>query len=370
MLLAPFAWSQQPTAASDYHSDPKFQKQFKEASELSRRDRDAAWAADAWRKANKTASNRCMECFAGLIHAEARRGDLKRAAEAARAMDAAAQTPKEHFFAEYSLGQMLLGASGSSPASAALTEAHSAFQAAIHIDPTSTNAIFADGRALATMGDDAGAAEAFRAFLLHAKQNDPLRTRATHFADNPDLARHKMAPALVVNTLAGKQFNLDAMSGKVVLIDFWATWCGPCKEELPHMQKLAQKFAGEPFEVISVSWDSDEAKWKSFIAEHGMTWNQYRDADHALSTAFNVNAIPHYFTIDADGVLTAENVGAGSNIEDRIKKLLKRARESTPAPASSISPAAPPNITPTIAGKVVAPGNVAVHRSPTSNWCD
>ena len=65
--------------------------------------------------------------------------------------------------------------------------------------------------------------------------------------------------------------------------------------------------------------------------KNSMTWMQYRDADHKLSERFDISSIPHYFTIDSDGVLTAEMVGSGSNVEGRLKKLLARARESQPA---------------------------------------
>jgi thiol-disulfide isomerase/thioredoxin len=121
------------------------------------------------------------------------------------------------------------------------------------------------------------------------------------------------------------------MGGRVVLIDFWATWCGPCNEELPHLKKIAAEFAGQPLVIISVSWDADEAKWKDFIGKHEMTWLQYRDADHKLSDRFGVNAIPHYFTIDSDGVLTAEMMGSGSDVEGKLKKLIKRANDARQA---------------------------------------
>ncbi len=144
-----------------------------------------------------------------------------------------------------------------------------------------------------------------------------------------------MAPAFEVTALDGTRFNLDNMGGRVVLIDFWATWCGPCNAELPHVQKIAREFANEPFTVISISWDSDEANWKDFIAKHEMTWLQYRDADHKLSDRFGINAIPHYFTIDSDGVLTAEMLGSGNDVEGKLKKLIKRAKESKPAPVQT-----------------------------------
>jgi thiol-disulfide isomerase/thioredoxin len=118
-----------------------------------------------------------------------------------------------------------------------------------------------------------------------------------------------------------------------VLIDFWATWCGPCNEELPQMKKIAKDFAGQPLVIISVSWDSDETKWKDFIAKNEMSWVQYRDADHELSRRFAIDAIPHYFTIDSDGVLTSEMLGEGSDVEGKLKKLVAKAKAAQPTVA-------------------------------------
>ena len=158
-----------------------------------------------------------------------------------------------------------------------------------------------------------------------------MKVRAKHFADDPSLSLHKMAPAFEVTALDGSKFNLDNMGGRVVLVDFWATWCGPCNEELPNVKKMAKEFANEPFTIISISWDADEKTWKDFINKHEMTWLQYRDADHTLSERFAINAIPHYFTIDSDGVLTAEMLGSGNDVEGKIRKLLKKAHEAHPA---------------------------------------
>ncbi len=146
-----------------------------------------------------------------------------------------------------------------------------------------------------------------------------------------------MAPAFTVVALDGTKFSLDAMDGRVVLIDFWATWCGPCNEELPHIKKIAKEFAGQPLVIISVSWDSDAAKWKDFIAKNDMPWVQFRDAGHRLSNLFGIDAIPHYFTIDSDGVLTAEMLGSGSDVEGKLKKLVAKAVAARAvAPPSSV----------------------------------
>ena len=102
------------------------------------------------------------------------------------------------------------------------------------------------------------------------------------------------------------------------------------------MRKIAKEFAGQPLVIISVSWDADEAKWKAFMAKNEMTWVQYRDADHDLSERFGVQAIPHYFTIDSDGVLTAEMMGSGSDVEGKLKKLIARAK-AAPAKAQVVA---------------------------------
>jgi len=145
---------------------------------------------------------------------------------------------------------------------------------------------------------------------------------------NIDLARARMVPPFSITTLDGQHISMDGLAGKVVLIDFWATWCGPCREALPNIRRIAHKFEGQPLVVISVSLDKDEAKWKDFVARNGMTWFQYRDGsfDGAMAKQFGVTAIPATFTIDADGVLEDQHVG-DADIEGRIKKLVARAVE-------------------------------------------
>ena len=138
-----------------------------------------------------------------------------------------------------------------------------------------------------------------------------------------------MAPPFSFTTLDGKNVSMDGLAGKVVLIDFWATWCGPCREALPHIRSIAKKFDGQPFVVISISLDKDEAKWKDFVAKNGMTWLQYRNGagfEGNIAKQFSVTAIPATFTIDADGVLEDQHVG-DADIEGKLKKLVARAAE-------------------------------------------
>jgi thiol-disulfide isomerase/thioredoxin len=137
-----------------------------------------------------------------------------------------------------------------------------------------------------------------------------------------------MAPPFAVTTLDGHRVSPDDLQGKVVLIDFWATWCGPCREALPHIQEIARKFQGQPLLILSVSLDKDDGKWKEFVAKNNMTWLQYRDGgfDGSLAKLFGVTVIPHTFTIDPDGVLQDEHIGDAS-IEGKLKKLCGEARQ-------------------------------------------
>jgi len=97
---------------------------------------------------------------------------------------------------------------------------------------------------------------------------------------------------------------------------------------MPHMKDLVKKFQGQPLVVLSVSLDSDEGKWKEFVAKNGMTWLQYRDGEFTgpLAKLFGVQSLPQAFTIDTDGVLQDQRI-ADTAIESKLKKLLAPLQE-------------------------------------------
>jgi len=313
------------TAPPAYKSDPKFQAAMKDGKQQERQ-RQMTFAYDFYKKANKIAGGQCAECLMDMYNASMAMGSYKDAVAAAVAMEALATTPSGKATAEYMRGRALLTQSGDKPKPAQLEAADAAFKEAIANLPKGGAAHYMDGQVLAKMGKMEEAKAEFKECVACASPSDPARLRAQHFAENPELSLKKMAPAFTVTALDGSKFTLDAMGGRVVLIDFWATWCGPCNEELPHIRKIAKEFAGQPLVIISVSWDNDETKWKDFITKNEMTWVQYRDADHSLSKSFGIESIPHYFTIDTDGALTAEMLGSGSDVEGKLKKLLAKAK--------------------------------------------
>ncbi len=302
-------------------------------------------AYDSYKKANKIAGGKCADCLRQMTVMALKTGNDKDAIQAAAQLSELATSPVDRAAAESLQGQAILAAAGDKPKPDQLAAADKVLQSAMADDPKDPTPHFLDGLVHTRMGDIDGARNQFLQSLAREPSNDPGYLRMKHFAENPQASIARHAPAFTITALDGSKFTLDAMDGRVVLIDFWATWCGPCMEELPQMKKIAKDFAGQPLVVVSISWDDNEATWKDFIAKNQMTWIQYRDADQKLSAAFEIDAIPHYFTIDSDGVLTTELLGSGNDVEGKLKKLVARAKQSNATAAASALPLSVPTST-------------------------
>lgn len=315
----------QRPAEPAYQNDPKFQKALAAAKEQGQTVDDRL---GHWKKANKIAQNQCIECLHQIVLWQMHMLQWKDAVASATQLDLIATEPKDKFFAEAERGIALLHSNNDSPKPDQLKDAEASLHAALTIAPHSEDVLYSEGRALALMGRLDEAKATFQKYVDVAKISDRYRTRAEHFVDDPHLAAMQMAPPFTLTTSEGKELTLDDMGGKVVLLDFWATWCGPCKETLPEIQRIAKDFAGQPLIVISVSGDRDEMAWKNFVAKNNMTWPQYRDGNHELQDAYGVSSIPRFFTIDTDGVLQSVKVGSDANVRGDIKKLVSKALDA------------------------------------------
>lgn len=313
--------------AGEGPTNEKAQKTYKEALEfLHRRMPDAA--LESFKKADKQDGGHCVACQKNMIKYGVELGEWKMAEAAAGEMVAEAQGETSVALAHYDFGFVLLQEAINKHKDDLFARAHDEMTKALAVAPNFPAAIFVDGRALARLKQDDAAKARFEQFVKMKPIDDPDRQRAVRYISQPELARARMAPPFAVTTTDGQRLSLDDLKGKVVLIDFWATWCAPCREAVPHLKAIAKKFQGQPLVVLSVSLDTDEQKWKDFIAKNEMTWLQYRDGGFSglMAKLFAVDAIPHTFTVDTDGVLQDEHIGDAA-IEGKLKKLVGRARE-------------------------------------------
>ena len=113
-----------------------------------------------------------------------------------------------------------------------------------------------------------------------------------------------------VTNLSGAEKARTSVKGKVVLLNFWATWCPPCKEEIPSIEALSKTMKGKSFEVFAVSVGEDAATVKSFVAEQKMTYPIYLDPRNSLSATYASQGIPTTYLLDKDGRFIAGLVGS------------------------------------------------------------
>lgn len=133
-----------------------------------------------------------------------------------------------------------------------------------------------------------------------------------------------VAPALELPTPEGQNFSLTSLKGQVVLVDFWASWCGPCRRANPEVVKLYKAFSSKGFTVLGVSLDDDKAKWTEAIKKDGLTWHHISDLkrwESATNQVWQVTSIPTSFLIDKDGKIAARNL-SGEALTAKVAELV------------------------------------------------
>lgn len=135
----------------------------------------------------------------------------------------------------------------------------------------------------------------------------------------------KIAPAFTQADVNGKSVALDSYKGKYVLIDFWASWCGPCRMENPNLVRTYQKFKDKNFDILGVSLDNNKAKWLQAIQDDQLTWAHVSDLKYwqnEVALQYGVESIPANFLLDKEGKIIAKGL-RGAQLEQALEQLLK-----------------------------------------------
>ncbi len=135
----------------------------------------------------------------------------------------------------------------------------------------------------------------------------------------------KVAPDFTMKDVDGKDVSLKEFRGKYVLLDFWASWCTPCRKENPNVVKAYEKFKNKNFTILGISLDQNKQRWLDAIEKDKLTWKNVSDLKgwrNAVSQIYGVMSIPQNFLLDEKGVIIAKNL-RGEDLEDKLKEVLK-----------------------------------------------
>jgi thiol-disulfide isomerase/thioredoxin len=296
-------------------------------------------AQDAYRKADKLSHHTSADAYLKLSAVDKKLGDFSSALdEAKKALKAAADNKAWATQAHLVHANLLLQMS-SKPGDKKLQEAEADVRQALALDPSRAIAHFNLGYVLLKQGRDADGIAELKIYVSAPRVDHDNLAVAQRMIANPVRAREPFAPDFSFTSHEKQMISNSSLRGKVVLMDFWGTWCPPCRESVPTLRDLQKKYAGKGFELVSVSSDDDEDVWRTFIEAQKMNWTEYIDLSGEVLNAFSIESFPTYVILDKDGVMRFRQSGFGQStageLGDAINKALKRASDPNLAAVAS-----------------------------------
>jgi peroxiredoxin/TolA-binding protein len=200
-------------------------------------------------------------------------------------------------------------------------------------DPSETEKLgyahFYLAEALKASDDFDGAEKHYKIFINDFPTSNPQAVAAARMAieDLDTLRRLAIGSRPIdfnVKDTNGKDLNLDRFKGKVVLLDFWATWCAPCKAEMPNLRRLHKKYKDKGFEIVGISLDQSRQAFDRYVAQNNIEWPQHFDGRgyyNEVAMKYKIRAIPATFLIDREGKLRYRSI-RGPAVEEAVEKLL------------------------------------------------
>ena len=327
LLNSPRAW----TATAQDH-EPSYEEELESAKDMLRRYRYEE-ALKGFKRANEMRDKKSAECFAWMTEAYFGLEAYKNVIDSADKTIALAGGDTRLLVKAYNNKGLALQASAEKKDQKKLQAAEAAFREGLKLQNAPAILRYNLGVVLMQQNrDEDGVAEIKQYLKLQPK--GPYAETARKLAANPRRARENYAPDFSFTSTQGEYITLEDLKGKVVVLDFWGTWCPPCVASVPELRNLRKRFSREAaFVMIGVSSDRDENAWRDFTDKNRMVWPQYRDKEGRIMEAFNIRAFPTYVVIDHEGIVRFQRTGwqAPGVLDDAIKRQIKLATQSVEA---------------------------------------
>jgi peroxiredoxin len=292
-------------------------------------------ALDSAQKALKLSKGSCEECSREIVSLLVEMERFHDAAASAASWASHSATPTEKASAEYLQAKALLLEDHEKHQDSLLRQADEVLKHASTDNPTDAKIPLLEGKVLAAMKKDTEAKAAFQNCLATPGASPLECRRAGAYVKDVSLAVKDEAPEFSLVAPDGKPITLDSLAGKVVLIDFWATWCGPCARDRSYIESIAEEFGHDKFVLLGISTDKDESAWQKVVAEEKMLGVQVRDRKREMQELFHVNGIPAYFVLDGDGIIRFRTTGAMKDIRSTVRGLVKENAAAAPVVATN-----------------------------------
>jgi peroxiredoxin len=280
-------------------------------------------AVRTFKEADKLANGSCAECRLWLAKALDKVGAYKDGLKNVDAVLGMTTNPTILIGAYNERGVALVGLAANDPKQ--LEPAAEAFRKALELSEGKVNSIrFSLGVTLLQLSrDDEGVA-----MLKEYLEKGPGAADA-EFARkliaNPVRARKRIVPDFELTTLAGEYLTAEDLRGKILLLDFWGTWCPPCVASVSSLRSLSHRLKDEPFQLISISTDTDEKALREFIAKKQMDWPQVWDHGQAFTRQCGVHSFPTYVLVSPEGEILHVGSGWGADTEHDINSRIRGA---------------------------------------------
>jgi thiol-disulfide isomerase/thioredoxin len=285
-------------------------------------------------------AGKCSDCIAAVARVQQEMGDDKAALTSAAKMIATAPNPTIKARGEmltgrifydqsfgYSVGE---GAYQKDPRRAleALKRAEAAMQRAAVDDPNNEPALMLHAHTLAALQRDEDARKEFVACAAVPGTSTTECARALRLSKNIEIARNEPAPSFEATTIDGKKVSLDSLAGKIVLVDFWGSWCPVCVSDAPYVQSMLDSFSTDRFVLLEVDSGDSQDQWTNYVEHEHLKGVQTRDALNQMQSLFRVGVFPTYFVLDGDGVIRLRARGNTGDLRGEVRKLLAEQSDS------------------------------------------